>query len=61
VVLAVDREVDGKNVTRRCDCSGARHCQEWIRNDHRVRALLGQMRTAAAKATALILREEAVR
>jgi hypothetical protein len=54
-------KVDGKTVTRRLTAREAGLYQEWIRNDRRVRALLGQMRTVAAKATELMLKEDAVR
>ena len=52
-------KVDGKTVNRRLTEREARHYQEWIANDRRVRVLLGQMRDITAKAAELIITEEA--
>jgi hypothetical protein len=50
-------KVDGKTVTRRLNESEARLYQQWIDNDRQLRALIQQMRTTAAKATELIMKE----
>jgi len=47
-------KVDGKTVTRRLSETEARLYQEWIANDRKLRTLINEMRTVAAKATALI-------
>jgi len=54
----VDAKVDGKTVTRRLTAREAALYQEWIGNDRRVRALLAKMRTVAAKATRILLKED---
>lgn len=51
-------KVDGKTVTRRLTAREAALYQEWIGNDRRVRALLAKMRTVAAKATRILLKED---
>ena len=50
-------KLNGKTVTRRLSAREAELYQEWIGNDRRVRALLDQMRTVAAKAAELMLKE----
>ena len=50
-------KVDGKTVTRRLTETEARLYQEWIDNDRQLRALIGQMRAVAARATELIAKE----
>lgn len=50
-------KVNGKTVNRRLSAREAELYQVWIGNDRRVRALLDQMRTVAAKATELLLKE----
>ena len=50
-------KVNGKTVTRRLTEREAKLYQEWIANDRRIRALLDQMRTVAAKAAELLLKE----
>lgn len=52
-------KVDGKTVNRRLSEKEAALYIEWINNDRRARELLAKMREVAAKATALILEEEA--
>ncbi|MGH3695100.1 MAG: DUF6788 family protein [Pseudonocardiaceae bacterium] len=52
-------KVDGKTVTRRLSEHQARLYQEWITNDRQLRALIAQMREIAAKATELIMKEQA--
>jgi Family of unknown function (DUF6788) len=52
-------KVDGKTVNRRLSDREARLYNEWIANDRQVRALLGEMRNVAAKATELIIKEDA--
>ena len=52
-------KVDGKTVNRRLSQREADLYNEWIANDRHARALLTQMRTLAAKATSLILQEDA--
>ena len=54
-------KVDGKTVTRRLTAREATLYQEWIDNDRRVRALLAQMRTVAAKAAGILLKEDVSR
>ena len=54
-------KVDGKTVTRRLTAREAALYQEWIGNDRRVRALLAKMRTVAAKATRILLKEDVSR
>jgi hypothetical protein len=44
------RKVDGKTVTRRLSTADAKLYREWIANDRRLRAVIDQMRTIAAKA-----------
>jgi hypothetical protein len=52
-------KVDGKTINRRLSPPEAELYNEWIANDRKARALLAQMRTVAAKATELILKEDA--
>jgi hypothetical protein len=52
-------KVDGKTVTKRLTPAEAKLYQEWISNDRQLRALITQMRDVAAKATALIMNENA--
>lgn len=52
-------KVDGKTVNRRLSAREAELYNEWIGNDRRVRALLARMRKIAAKATELIMLEDA--
>ncbi len=49
------RKVDGKTVTRRLTPTEAKLYREWIDNDRRMRRLIDQMRTVAAKAAELRL------
>lgn len=49
------RKVDGKTVTRRLTSAEAKLYREWIDNDRRMRRLIDQMRTVAAKAQTLRL------
>jgi hypothetical protein len=44
------RKIDGKTVTRRLTPAEAKLYREWIANDRRMRRLIDQMRTVAAKA-----------
>lgn len=50
-------KVNGKTVTRRLNTDEAALYQEWIANDRKLRDLSRQMRTLAAKATAITLRQ----
>ena len=50
-------KIDGKTVTRRLTESDARLYQQWIDNDRQLRALIQRMRTTAAKATELIMKQ----
>lgn len=52
-------KVNGKTVTRRLTAREARLYRQWIDNDRQLRALIGQMRQVAAKATELIMKETA--
>ena len=52
-------KVDGKTVNRRLSPREAKLYNQWIGNDRRARVLLGEMREVAAKATELILQEDA--
>lgn len=52
-------KVDNKTVNKALSESEARLYEQWIANDRTVRALLGEMRSVAAEAQALILAEEA--
>lgn len=52
-------KVNGKTVNKRLSEDEARLYQQWIANDRNARSLLGEMRAVAAKASALILAEEA--
>jgi hypothetical protein len=52
-------KVNGKTVTRRLTAREAQLYQEWIANDRRIRALLAQIRKVDAKASELILKENA--
>lgn len=54
-------KVDGKTINRRLNPREAELYKEWIANDRQARSLLTQMRTVAAKATSLILEEDARR
>lgn len=54
-------KVDGKTVNRRLNQREAELYSEWIGNDRRVRTLLSQMKTIAARATDLILKDQADR
>jgi len=51
-------KVDGKTVNKRLTDAEARLYQQWIANDRKARALLGQMREVTAEAAALILAQE---
>ena len=44
------RKIDGNTVTRRLNTTEAKLYREWIANDRRLRAIIDQMRTVAAKA-----------
>lgn len=52
-------KVGGKTVTRRLSADQAQLYQEWIANDRQLRAIIGQMRTLAAKAAELQLQQAA--
>ncbi|MGH8886429.1 MAG: DUF6788 family protein [Egibacteraceae bacterium] len=52
-------KVNGKTVTRRLTERQASLDKEWIGNDRQLRALIAQMRQAAAKATELLLQKAA--
>lgn len=52
-------KVNGRTVNRRLNEREAALYSEWIGNERRAKELLSQMREVAAKATALILAEEA--
>lgn len=52
-------KVNGKTVNKRLSESEARLYQQWIANDRKARALLGEMRSVASKAQAVLLAEEA--
>ena len=52
-------KVNGKTVNRRLTQAEAELYQEWIDNDRRQRAIITQMRELAAKATELLLHENA--
>jgi hypothetical protein len=54
-------KVNGKTVNRRLTQAEAELYQEWIANDRRHRALVAKMREVAAKATELLLKENAKR
>lgn len=43
------RKIDGKTVTRRLTPAEAKLYREWIANDRRLRRIIDQMRTIAAK------------
>jgi hypothetical protein len=51
-------KVNGKTVNRRLSPREAELYTSWINNDRRARQLLADMRTIAAQATALLLKEE---
>jgi hypothetical protein len=51
--------VDGKTVTRRLNADEAKHYEEWITNDRRMRPVIEQMRGVAAKAGELKMKEVA--
>jgi len=50
-------KINGKTVTRRLTTAEAKLYQEWIRNDRRMRELIGQMRQVAATASELLIEE----
>ena len=50
-------KVGGKTVTRRLSDAQARLYQNWIGNDRTLRSLIDQMRTIAAEATELIMKQ----
>lgn len=50
-------KIDGKTVTRRLGETEARLYQQWIDNDRQLRTLIESMRTVAAKATELIMKD----
>ena len=52
-------KVDGKTVNKLLSEHEARLYEEWIANDRKVRSLLTEMRSVAAKAQALMLTEQA--
>lgn len=52
-------KIDGKTVNRRLSQREAQLYNEWIGNDRQAHALLAKMHGVAAKATELILREDA--
>jgi hypothetical protein len=54
-------KVNGKTINRRLTQREADLYSEWIANDRHARALLAKMRDIAAKATELILQEDARR
>ena len=54
-------KVGGKTVNRRLSPGEAALYNEWIGNDRRVRTIVAQMREVAAKATDLILKEDAAK
>lgn len=54
-------KVNGKTVNRRLTAREAELYKEWIANDRRLRALIGQMRQVAAKATELLMKEAATK
>ena len=49
------RKIDGKTVTRRLTPAEAKLYREWIANDRRLRRIVDQMRTIAAKAAEIHL------
>jgi hypothetical protein len=49
------RKIDGKTVTRRLTPDQAKLYREWINNDRRLRRIIDQMRTVAAKAAEIHL------
>lgn len=51
-------KVNNKTVNKRLSDREAKLYSQWIANDRKARSLLTQMRTVAAKATALILAED---
>lgn len=52
-------KIDGQTINRRLSPREAELYTEWITNDRRATALLTQMRAVAAKATSLILHDDA--
>jgi len=50
-------KVAGKTITRRLSAVEAGLYEDWIANDRKLRALVGQMRQIAAKAEELMLKE----
>lgn len=55
----MDRQGQRQTVTRRLTERQASLDKEWIGNDRQLRALIAQMRQAAAKATELLLQKAA--
>ena len=53
----MDRESNGKTVTKRLTEREAQLYKEWIGNDRRIRGLLDQIRKVDAKAAELLLKE----
>lgn len=53
------RKIDGKTVTRRLTPGEAKLYRRWIANDRRMRRIIEQMRTIAAKAADLHLNQAA--
>ena len=51
-------KVNGKTVTRRLSATEAALDEEWITNDRKLRRLIDQMRTVAAKAAEIQLATE---
>ena len=52
-------KIDAKTVNRRLTEREAELCKEWIANDRQLRAVIGQMRQVAAKATELLMKDAA--
>ena len=53
------RKIDGKTVTRRLTPTEAKLYRQWIANDRRMRRIIEQMRTIAAKAADIHLTQTA--
>lgn len=53
------RKIDGKTVTRRLTPAEAKLYRQWIANDRRMRRIIEQMRTIAAKAADIRLTQAA--
>ena len=49
------RKIDGKTVTRRLTPTEAKLYREWLANDRKLRRIIDQMRTVAAKAAEIRL------